>query len=171
AGARVWSRDFGLSGGIMEKWVVTDKRADFQRIAEKFGIDPVIARLLRNRDVVEMEDIRTYRYGTLEDLHSPWLLRDMDTAVVILSEYIARRSRVRIIGDYDIDGVSATYILLKCMKRLVADVDTYFPDRVKDGYGIPRQLIEQAKEDHVDTIVTCDNGISAADEKIGRAHV
>lgn len=148
----------------MEKWVVTAKRADFQGIAEKFGIDPVIARLIRNRDVVEMEDIRTYLYGTLEDLHSPWLLRDMDTAVGILSEKTARRARIRIIGDYDIDGVSATYILLKGLKRLGADVDTYIPDRVKDGYGIHRQLIEQAKEDHVDTIVTCDNGISAADE-------
>lgn len=148
----------------MEKWVVTAKRADFQKISREFGIDPVTARLIRNRDVVGEENIRAYLYGTLEDLPSPWLLKDMEKAAEILAGKIDSHARIRIIGDYDIDGVSATYILLKGLKRLGAEADTYIPDRVRDGYGIHRQLIEQAAEDRIDTIVTCDNGIAAAKE-------
>ena len=148
----------------MEKWVVTAKRADFQKIGQEFGIDPVTARLIRNRDVTDSEKIREYLFGTLEDLPSPWLLKDMDRAAEILTEKIRLRKKIRIIGDYDIDGVSSTYILLKGLRRLGAEVDTYIPDRVRDGYGIHRQLIEKASEDSVDTIVTCDNGISASEE-------
>ena len=148
----------------MEKWVVAAKRADFQKISREFGIDPVTARLIRNRDVVGEENIRAYLYGTLEELSSPWLLKDMEKAVEILSEKISSRAKIRIIGDYDIDGVSSTYILLRGLKRLGAKADTYIPDRIKDGYGMHRQLIEQAAEDQVDTIVTCDNGIAASEE-------
>lgn len=148
----------------MEKWVVAAKRADFQKISREFGIDPVTARLIRNRDVVGEENIRAYLYGTLEELPSPWLLKDMEKAVEILSEKISSRAKIRIIGDYDIDGVSSTYILLRGLKRLGAKADTYIPDRIKDGYGMHRQLIEQAAEDQVDTIVTCDNGIAASEE-------
>ncbi|MED9965796.1 MAG: single-stranded-DNA-specific exonuclease RecJ [Blautia sp.] len=148
----------------MEKWVLTAKRADFAGIGKKFGIDQVIARLIRNRDVVEEEEIRKYLYGGLEDLPSPWLLKDMEKAVEILEKKIHDHVKIRIIGDYDIDGVTSTYILLKGLKRVGAEVDTYIPDRVADGYGIRAHLIEKAAEDGVDTIVTCDNGIAAAQE-------
>lgn len=148
----------------MEKWVVTAKKADFQKIGQTFGIDPVIARLIRNRDVEGMENIRSYLYGTLEELPSPWLLKDMKKAVEILKDKIDQKARIRIIGDYDIDGVTATYILLTGFRRLGARVDTYIPDRIKDGYGMHSQLIEKAAEDGIDTIITCDNGIAASAE-------
>lgn len=148
----------------MEKWVVTAKKADFQKIGQTFGIDPVIARLIRNRDVEGMENIRSYLYGTLEELPSPWLLKDMKKAVEILKDKIDQKARIRIIGDYDIDGVTATYILLTGFRRLGARVDTYIPDRIKDGYGMHSQLIEKAAENGIDTIITCDNGIAASAE-------
>lgn len=148
----------------MEKWVVTAKKADFQKIGQTFGIDPVIARLIRNRDVEGMENIRSYLYGTLEELPSPWLLKDMKKAVEILKDKIDQKARIRIIGDYDIDGVTATYILLTGFRRLGARVDTYIPDRIKDGYGMHSQLIEKASEDGIDTIITCDNGIAVSAE-------
>ena len=148
----------------MEKWVVCAKRADFQKISQEFGIDPVIARLIRNRDVEGTENIRSYLYGTLKELPSPWLLKDMDKAVEILQEKIKEHRKIRIIGDYDIDGVTSTCILLKGFQRLGADADTYIPDRIKDGYGIHEQLIQKAVEDGIDTIVTCDNGIAASAE-------
>lgn len=148
----------------MEKWVVTAKRADFQQIGNTFGIDPVIARLIRNRDVEGMENIRTYLYGNLDELPSPWLFKDMEKAVKILSGKIQEKKKIRIIGDYDIDGVSSAYILIEGMKRLGAYADTYIPDRITDGYGMHRELILKAKEDGIDTIVTCDNGISAMEE-------
>ena len=148
----------------MEKWMIYSKKADFQKIAEEFGIDPVIARLIRNRDVQDMEAIRSYLHGTLKELPSPWKMKDIDKAVEILKKKITQKKRIRIIGDYDIDGVTATCILLKGLRRLGADVDTYIPDRVKDGYGMHEQLIDKALEDRVDTILTCDNGIAAAEE-------
>lgn len=148
----------------MEKWVVLMKKADFREIGRRFQIDPVVARLIRNREVEGMENIRLYLHGTLEDLPSPWLMKDMKKAVGILKEKIEKGARIRIIGDYDIDGVTATYILLTGLKRLGAAVDTYIPDRIKDGYGLHSQLIEQAAKDGIDTIVTCDNGIAASAE-------
>ena len=148
----------------MEKWVLAAKRADFQEIGRKYGIDPVIARIIRNRDITEDAEINQYLNGTLDDIPSWKGLKDIDKAVEIISQKIDLGTRMRIIGDYDIDGVTATYILLKGFKRLGANVDTYIPDRIADGYGIHNHLIEKAKEDGVDTIVTCDNGISAADQ-------
>lgn len=148
----------------MEKWVVMAKKADFQKIGKEFGIDPVVARLIRNRDVEGMDDIRSYLCGTLDNIPSPWLLKDMKKATEILSAKINAGAKIRIIGDYDIDGVTATYILLTGLKRLGANVDTYIPDRIKDGYGLHSQLVEKAAADGVDTIVTCDNGIAASQE-------
>lgn len=148
----------------MEKWVVMAKKADFQKIGKEFGIDPVVARLIRNRDVEGMDDIRSYLCGTLDDIPSPCLLKDMKKATEILSAKINAGAKIRIIGDYDIDGVTATYILLTGLKRLGANVDTYIPDRIKDGYGLHSQLVEKAAADGVDTIVTCDNGIAASQE-------
>ncbi len=148
----------------MEKWMVYNKKADFQKIGSEFGIDPVIARLIRNRDIQDMKEIRSYLYGTLAEIPSPWKMKDMERAVQILQKKITQKKKIRIIGDYDIDGVTATCILLKGLKRLGANVDTYIPDRVKDGYGMHEQLIDKALEDGIDTILTCDNGIAAAAE-------
>ena len=148
----------------MEKWMVYNKKADFQKIGSEFGIDPVIARLIRNRDIQDMKEIRSYLYGTLAEIPSPWKMKDMEHAVQILQKKITQKKKIRIIGDYDIDGVTATCILLKGLKRLNANVDTYIPDRVKDGYGMHEQLIDKALEDGIDTILTCDNGIAAAAE-------
>lgn len=148
----------------MEKWMVYNKKADFQKIGSEFGIDPVIARLIRNRDIQDMKEIRSYLYGTLAEIPSPWKMKDMECAVQILQKKITQKKKIRIIGDYDIDGVTATCILLKGLKRLNANVDTYIPDRVKDGYGMHEQLIDKALEDGIDTILTCDNGIAAAAE-------
>ena len=148
----------------MEKWVVTAKKADFQGIGRKYGIDPVIARIIRNRDITGDEAIEEYLNGTLADIPSWKLLKDIDKAVEIISGKIDAGTKMRIIGDYDIDGVTATYIVLKGFKRLGANVDTYIPDRVADGYGIHDHLIKKAMEDGIDTIVTCDNGISASSQ-------
>ena len=148
----------------MEKWMVYNKKADFQKIGSEFGIDPVIARLIRNRDIQDMKEILSYLYGTLAEIPSPWKMKDMERAVQILQKKITQKKKIRIIGDYDIDGVTATCILLKGLKRLNANVDTYIPDRVKDGYGMHEQLIDKALEDGIDTILTCDNGIAAAAE-------
>ena len=148
----------------MERWVVAAKRADFAAIGKEFGIDPVIARLIRNRDVQDKEEIRRYLHGTVEELASPHLMKDVDEAVEILRNKIKEKKQIRIIGDYDIDGVVSTFILLKGLKRVGAYADTYIPDRVSDGYGIHEHLIEKALADGIDVIVTCDNGIAAYNE-------
>lgn len=148
----------------MEKWVVAAKKADFNLIGRQFHIDPVIARLIRNRDVVGEEKIKEYLLGTIDTIPSPWLMKDMKKAVNILEKKIQQQVKIRIIGDYDIDGVTSTYILLKGLTRIGANVDTYIPDRVADGYGIHEHLIDRAESDKIDTIVTCDNGIAACAE-------
>ena len=148
----------------MEKWFVTMKKADFNGIAEKYQISPIIARLMRNRDVIGDEAIDFYLNGTVEDLYDGLLMKDMDRAVDILKEKIEEGKKIRVIGDYDIDGVNATYILQQGLAGLGAAVDTDIPDRIKDGYGLNQMLIDRALEDDVDTIVTCDNGIAAMSE-------
>lgn len=148
----------------MEKWVVAAKRADFYKIAEEFGIDPVIARIIRNRDVIGEADIRMYLQGEVSELPSPWLLKDMKESVAILTEGIRQKKKVRIIGDYDIDGVCAAAILYKGLRRVGIHTDTYIPNRVTDGYGLNPHLIEQAGEDGIELLITCDNGIAAAQE-------
>ena len=148
----------------MEKWFVTMKKADFNGIAEKYQISPIIARLMRNRDVIGDEAIDFYLNGTVEDLYDGLLMKDMDRAVDILREKIEEGKKIRVIGDYDIDGVNATYILQQGLAGLGADVDTDIPDRIKDGYGLNQMLIDRALEDDVDTIITCDNGIAAMNE-------
>ena len=148
----------------MEKWFVAMKKADFNGIAEKYQISPIIARLMRNRDVIGDEAIDFYLNGTVEDLYDGLLMKDMDRAVEILKEKIEEGKKIRVIGDYDIDGVNATYILQQGLAGLGADVDTDIPDRIKDGYGLNQMLIDRALEDDVDTIITCDNGIAAMNE-------
>ena len=148
----------------MEKWFVAMKKADFNGIAEKYQISPIIARLMRNRDVIGDEAIDFYLNGTVEDLYDGLLMKDMDRAVDIFKEKIEEGKKIRVIGDYDIDGVNATYILQQGLAGLGADVDTDIPDRIKDGYGLNQMLIDRALEDDVDTIITCDNGIAAMSE-------
>lgn len=148
----------------MEKWFVAMKKADFNGIAEKYQISPIIARLMRNRDVIGDEAIDFYLNGTVEDLYDGLLMKDMDRAVDILREKIEEGKKIRVIGDYDIDGVNATYILQQGLAGLGADVDTDIPDRIKDGYGLNQMLIDRALENDVDTIITCDNGIAAMNE-------
>lgn len=148
----------------MENWVLLRKGADFQRISKKFHISPRIASLIRNREVIGDEAVGKYLYGTIADLYDGMLMKDMDKAVSILCEKITNKKKIRIIGDYDIDGIQATYILMEGLKALEAIVDSDIPDRMKDGYGLNQNLIDRALEADVDTIVTCDNGIAARNE-------
>lgn len=149
---------------MKERWVLLRKGADFAGIGQKFGISPRLACLIRNRDIVGDEAIETYLHGTIADLEDGMLMRDMDRAVEILMEKIREGAPVRVIGDYDIDGVCATYILLEGLGRLGASVDMDIPDRMEDGYGLSRHLIDRAFDAGTDTILTCDNGIAAFDE-------
>lgn len=148
----------------MEKWFLTRKGADFQGISQRFHISPILARLIRNRDIVGDEAIDLYLNGTIAELYDGILMKDMDVAVSILQEKIREGKDIRIIGDYDIDGINATYILLRGLRELGARVSTDIPDRMKDGYGLNQNLIDRAVEDDVDTIITCDNGIAAKEE-------
>ena len=140
------------------------KKADFQEIAGRFHISPITARLIRNKDLTTMEEIDAYLNGTISDLYDGMLMKDMDRAIEILSEKIREKQKIRVIGDYDIDGINATYILQEGLVRLGAEVDTDIPDRIRDGYGLNRFLIDRAISDGVDTVITCDNGIAAKEE-------
>ncbi len=146
----------------MEKWFVAAKKADFEALSEKFHISPVLARIIRNRDVVTEEAIEAFLYGKSEDMHSPMLLKDMDRAREVILRKIAEEKVIRIIGDYDVDGICSTHILCKGLRAVGAKVDTAIPHRIRDGYGLNEQLIQEAYDAGVDTIITCDNGIAAA---------
>lgn len=146
------------------KWLVSMKNADFEAIAAKYNIDRVLARIIRNREVIEDADIDSFLNGGMDKLHSPFLLKDMGKAADIIKEKIKANKPIRIIGDYDVDGICATYILLKGIKTLGGNVDTVIPHRILDGYGLNENLINEAHEDGIDTIVTCDNGISAINQ-------
>lgn len=148
----------------MEKWVVSAKKADFKKISSQFGIDQVTARIIRNRDILGEEAIEEYLHGNRENLHDPKKMKDMERAVAILQEKIQKKKKIRIIGDYDIDGIQSAYILYSALRNCGAQVDYAIPDRITDGYGINGRLVRQAEEDGVDTILTCDNGIAAAAE-------
>ena len=148
----------------MKKWFVSAKKADFTEIGKKFHITPMTARIIRNRDVVGEEQIRKYLHGSTADLYSPWELSGMKEGISLLQQAVACGEKIRVIGDYDIDGVCATYILLTGLKKIGANVDTVIPDRIKDGYGINEHLIDGAKKDGIQVIVTCDNGIAASSQ-------
>ncbi len=145
----------------MENWVLLQKGADFEHLTEKFGISPILARLIRNRDVVGDEAVGRYLSGTMADTYDGRLMKDMDVAVKILSQKIGEGRHIRVIGDYDIDGVCSTYVLLCGLAGLGARPDYDIPDRIVDGYGLNENLVRRAHEAGVDTILTCDNGISA----------
>lgn len=145
----------------MKQWLVYSKKADFDRIAAKYSIDKVVARIIRNRDVIGDEAMDMYLNGSVEQMYDPFLMKDMDKAVSIIGEKLTSSLKIRIIGDYDIDGINSIYILLNGLLRLGADVDYVVPDRITDGYGINENLIDDANKAGVDTIITCDNGIAA----------
>lgn len=148
----------------MKKWYVSAKKADFTEIGKKFNITPMTARIIRNRDVIGDEQIRRFLEGNVDDFYSPWDLYGMQEGIGLLQQAIEAGKKIRVIGDYDIDGVCATYILLTGLKKAGADVDTVIPDRIKDGYGINEQLIDRASADGVELIITCDNGIAASSQ-------
>lgn len=146
----------------MAKWMVAAKKADFDKIAEKYHITPVLARIMRNRDVTGDEEIEKFLHGDLEDLHDPFLMKDMERAAEIIMAKIKEGKTIRIIGDYDVDGICSSYILFTGLRELGGRVDIVIPHRMKDGYGLNDHLIEEAARDGIDTILTCDNGIAAA---------
>lgn len=148
----------------MEQWMLLRKGAEFDRIAKKFHISPRLACLIRNRDVIGDEAIEQYLNGGISKLSDGYLMKDMEKSISILKEKIENHKKIRVIGDYDIDGVNATYILLEGLEKLGAEVDSDIPDRMKDGYGLNMDLIERALKDRADTIITCDNGIAAKEE-------
>ncbi len=145
----------------MEKWFVAAKKADFDAWSKKFNITPVTARIIRNRDIFSEEEVEKFLNGTFLDMYPPEMMLDMEDAAAIIEEQIKMGSKIRVIGDYDVDGISASHILTKGLRSLGADVDTVIPHRIKDGYGLNEQLIEEAFDDGIRTIVTCDNGIAA----------
>lgn len=146
----------------MAKWFLAAKRAEFDEIGKKYGISPVLARIIRNRDIIEDTDMERYLHGGLEDLYDGSLMQDMDRAVAIMKDKIRDGKSIRIIGDYDVDGICSTYILKQGLLLCGGKADAVIPHRVKDGYGINESLIEEAYKDNIDTIITCDNGIAAA---------
>lgn len=143
------------------KWFMAAKKADFNQQAIQYGISPIMARIIRNRDIIEDDKIKDFLECRMDQIPSPFLLKDMDMAVRILEDSIQQNKKIRVIGDYDIDGVSATYILAKGLKLCGAKVDYAIPHRINDGYGINENLIREAYEQGVQTLITCDNGISA----------
>ena len=143
------------------QWSVYAKRADFKAIGQKFNIDQVVARVIRNRDIVEDADIDTYLNGTLADLHAPEQMADMELGVLLMQKAIQTKKRIRVIADYDVDGVMSGYILTDGLRSLGADVSVRIPHRIRDGYGMNTRLIEEAHADGVEVIITCDNGIAA----------
>ena len=150
------------------KWMLYAKKADFNQIAERFHISPVTARIIRNRGIEDMEAVEHYLHGSISQLHDPRLLPDMERAAALIRQKAEEGKPIRIVGDYDIDGVCSTYLLYRALKRIGAKVDYEIPDRIRDGYGINEQIIEAAAADGIDTILTCDNGIAAISQ-IARA--
>ncbi len=148
---------------MIHRWMMYSKKADFDRIAEQFHIDPVIARIIRNREVVGDQAIAEYLAPNVEYLYSPWMLKGMEEAVNIILDKMMLQYKLRIISDYDVDGVMSAYILYRGLLRAGADVDYYIPDRVVEGYGINEEMIEEAHEAGINTVITCDNGIAARD--------
>ena len=146
---------------MREKWTVFAKRADFNEIGKKYGIDPVVARVIRNRDIVGDEEIERYLHGKFSDVHEPSLMKDMDCGCRIMAEKIRAGKKIRIVSDYDVDGIMSNYILYKGLLEAGADISYEIPDRLTDGYGINRRIIDEANADGIDTIITCDNGIAA----------
>lgn len=149
---------------VKEKWMIYGKKADFNELSLKYKISPVTARIIRNRDVTGDREFNQYLKGTINSVNSPFLFKDMDKAVEILSDAIVKNKKIRVIGDYDIDGICAAYILVRAISKFTDDISMDIPDRIKDGYGINEKIVKRAFDDNVQLIITCDNGIAAVDE-------
>lgn len=149
---------------MMEKWFVAAKKADFNAWSKKFNISPVTARIIRNRDIFSEEEAERYLNGTFLDMYPPELMADMEEAAAVIERKIRSGEKLRVIGDYDVDGIMSSHILTKGLQALSAEVDTVIPHRIRDGYGLNEQLIEDAFSDGIRTIITCDNGIAAAQQ-------
>ena len=148
----------------MEQWFISAKKADFNQIGNELHISPVLARIMRNRELTGIEEMNKFLNGTLADLYEPSMLKDVEKGARIIREKIKDKKKIRIISDYDVDGVSSNYILYCGLKRCGAMVDYRIPNRIEDGYGINDHLISQAAEEGIDTIITCDNGIAALEQ-------
>ena len=148
----------------MKQWVVMAKKADFDALAQQFHISPMLARIIRNRDMVTPEEIGLFLNGTLDDLYDPMRLYGMREAADMLKEAVHSDDKIRVIGDYDVDGVCSTYILVTALERMGANVSWQLPDRMVDGYGLNARIVEKAHEDQIDLLLTCDNGIAAVSE-------
>ncbi|MBO7401586.1 MAG: single-stranded-DNA-specific exonuclease RecJ [Lachnospiraceae bacterium] len=148
----------------MEKWVIKNKKGDFEKLSRELSLLPVTAKLLCNRGIHEKEDAVRFLEAGYDALYPPFEMRGMDTACGLIREAVARGEKLRVVGDYDVDGITATYILEDGLKALGADVSVRIPDRIKDGYGINENIIREAKEDGISLIITCDNGIRAVEE-------
>ena len=148
----------------MAVWKLLNRKADFQALRDRFHLDPVTIRLLCNRFINTPEAVREFLYPEVSDLHDPFLMKGMDKACAVIRDVIEAREKIRIIGDYDADGVFSTYILFDALKKIGADVDYRIPERVRDGYGMNERLVREAAEDGISLIITCDNGISAAEQ-------
>lgn len=147
----------------MAKWLLIRKSGDYTELGQEFKINPLLARVVRNRGVSTKEEMRLYFYGDRNDFHDSFQMKDMENACLLLKKKLEENKRIRIIGDYDIDGVCATAILMRGFQALEAEIDSVIPHRMKDGYGMNKDMILAAYEEGIDTIVTCDNGISAKD--------
>ncbi len=143
-----------------EKWILLNKKADFYGLAERFHIDPVIARVIRNRDIITEPEFARY-LDTKAELYDPCLMKDMEKGVALIREAITNRQPIRIISDYDVDGIMSNYILYQALRRCNAKVDYRIPDRMVDGYGMNENMVREAYHAGIKVILTCDNGISA----------
>ena len=147
----------------MDQWYLYCKKADFYAISEKFNISPMLARIIRNRGIVSDDEIDAYLNGGLERLHDPFLLKGMQEAVVLTKEAILSHRKIRIIGDYDVDGICSSYILKTFISKAGGDCDVRLPDRLLEGYGMNEEMVRECKEDGISLIITCDNGVSSFD--------
>ena len=157
----------------MSKWMIANKKADFDHLAERFGIKNITARLIANRLITkrELEEkecsdeaVEAYLNADASMLHDPHGLADIDKGAEIMLEKIRQGAKIRVIGDYDVDGICSSYILMSGLRLFGGDVDCVLPDRIKDGYGLSIKLVDEAIEAGIDTIITCDNGIAAYDQ-------
>ena len=148
----------------MEKWFIANKKADFDAIGKHFGISPILARIITNRGIIGEKNIHEYLFGTINNLYSPYLMKDMEKGINILVNGINENKKIRVVQDYDVDGCMSGYILVTALKGCGADADYDVPDRKSEGYGINERIIRNAKADGVDILLTCDNGIAAINE-------
>lgn len=147
-----------------EKWLLRNKKVDLKAMSEKYKISQLLCKLMVNRDIIDGNIINSYINPVYKYLHSPKTMKDVVIAVDIIKRKIQENKKIRIIGDYDVDGIISVFILYTALKKCGANVDYEIPDRIKDGYGINENIVKVAYDEGVDTIITCDNGISAIDQ-------